>query len=54
MDSNEIQSMFDLINKTTTFMYQIVFYLIGYKGPYSDYGKHGYPPGQYPPLSRPA
>ena len=30
MDSNEIQSMFDLINKTTTFMYQIVFYLIGY------------------------
>src|SRR5665213_841664 len=48
MDSKEFQEIFDLINKTTTFMYEIVFYLIGYSGMHSDYGQHGYPARIYP------
>ncbi len=48
MDMKEFQKIFDLVNKTTTFMYEIIFYLIGYAGPHADYGRHGYPARQYP------
>ena len=48
MDKAEFQMIFDLINKTTTFMYEIIFHLIDYAGPHADYGQHGFPTRQYP------
>jgi hypothetical protein len=42
------QSMLDLINKTTVLMYHIIFYMIGYKGKFTDYGTTGYPFKDYP------
>jgi hypothetical protein len=42
------QSMIDLINKTTVLMYHIIFYIIGYKGKFTDYGTTGYPIKDYP------
>jgi hypothetical protein len=37
-----------LINKTTVLMYQIIFYIIGYKGKFIDYGAPDYPYKEYP------
>jgi hypothetical protein len=48
MDPNDLQEMLDRINMVTTLMYEIVFYLIGYSGPHTDYGQHGWPPREYP------
>ena len=44
----DIQEFLDLIQKVTTLMYEIVFHLIDYKGPYVDFGSYGYPMKQYP------
>jgi len=52
--NRDFQELFDLINKTTVLMYHVVFYLIGYEGPYTDYGTHRYPPGNYPTVSGPS
>lgn len=46
--ANRFQERFDLINMTTTLMYQIIFHIVGYVGSYSDYGTRGYPTKQYP------
>lgn len=42
------QELLALINKTTVLMYQIIFYMVGYKGKFIDYGAPGYPYGEYP------
>jgi hypothetical protein len=42
------QELLALINKTTVLMYQIIFYMIGYKGKFIDYGAPGYAYGEYP------
>ena len=36
--SDHYQRLIDLINKTTVVMYHLTFYLIGYRGKYTDYG----------------
>jgi hypothetical protein len=46
--SSDYQAMFDPINKATALMYQLVFHLIGYEGPYTDHGARGYPTRHYP------
>ena len=47
-DAGYMQEMFDLIHQVETLIYQIIFFLIGYEGPYTDYGSSGFPMGQYP------
>jgi hypothetical protein len=42
------QKLLGLINKTTVLMYQIIFYIIGYKGKFIDYGAPDYPYKEYP------
>jgi hypothetical protein len=42
------QKLLGLINKTTVLMYWIIFYLIGYKGKFIDYGVPDYPYKEYP------
>lgn len=39
----KLQQLIDLLYKVTTLMYEIIFYLIGYRGPYRDYGTEGWP-----------
>ena len=48
LDHSAIQEIFDELHAVTTFMYQIVFTLIGYEGPYSNYAVHDFPIGSYP------
>jgi hypothetical protein len=48
IDAGEIQQILDLINKTTTLMYEIIFYLIGYAGVHADFGQVGFPARNYP------
>jgi hypothetical protein len=48
LSMNELQSILTLINEVTVMMYQIVFYLIGYTGEYTDYGTLGFPSRTYP------
>lgn len=40
--SASFQNKIDEIHSVVTLMYQIVFYLIGYEGPYTDYSQRGY------------
>lgn len=47
-DASYYQEMLQLIHQVETLIFEVVFYLIGYVGPYTDYGKKGYPKGQYP------
>ena len=44
------QRLIDEVHRVTVLMYHVVFALIGYKGPYTEYGVHGFPQGDYPPL----
>ena len=39
----DYQEFFDNLNKVTTLMYLVTFYLIGYKEGYTDYSTHGWP-----------
>jgi hypothetical protein len=48
LNSSELQELLDLIYKVTVLMYHIVFYLIGYKGKYTDYAELGFPERVYP------
>jgi len=48
ISTDNYQILFDLINQSTTLLYQVTFYLIGYKGKFTDYGIRGYPERDYP------
>ncbi|MCW5687103.1 MAG: hypothetical protein KIT76_01010 [Pseudolabrys sp.] len=52
--SLDFQKVVDELHSVTTLLYQIVFHLIGYRGPHTDYASHGFPETVYPPLSRTA
>ena len=39
----KLQQLIDLLYKVTALMYEIIFHLIGYRGPYPDYGTDGWP-----------
>jgi hypothetical protein len=45
----DYQKLIDQVHHVTMLMYHIVFALIGYKGPYTDYATHGFPERTYPP-----
>lgn len=47
----KLQQMLDEVHHVTVLMYHIVFALIGYTGPYTDYGVHGFPERHYPPAA---
>ncbi|WP_298261686.1 hypothetical protein [Bradyrhizobium sp.] len=50
-DQVDYQELFDLIHRTEVLLRQLTFYLIGYEGPFTDYGVHadqGPPSAQYP------
>jgi hypothetical protein len=42
------QDLLDHIHRAEVLLWQITFYLIGYEGPFTDYGTHGAPEMQYP------
>lgn len=47
----DIQKQLDDIHRTEVLLRQLTFFLIGYKGPFTDYGihgDHGFPSKQYP------
>jgi hypothetical protein len=48
LSEGNMQEFWTLINKVTTLMYEIVFHLIGYVGPYTDFGRLGFPEKNYP------
>jgi hypothetical protein len=43
------QKLVDQVHHVTALMYHIVFALIGYKGPCTNYAEHGFPERSYPP-----
>lgn len=43
------QKLIDQVHHVTTLMYHIVFTLIGYEGPCTNYAEHGFPERTYPP-----
>lgn len=43
----DFQKLLDEINCATVLMYQIVFYIIDYKGGYTDYSKDGFPSAEF-------
>jgi hypothetical protein len=51
--SLDYQRYIDELHKVGVLLYHIVFHLIGYSGPYTDYGARGFPAEDYP-LSPPA
>jgi len=51
LDPVDYQNLLDSIHKAETLLWQLTFYLIGYEGPFTDYGSHGkhdFPSKQYP------
>jgi len=56
--SLDYQRLIDELHRVTVLMYHIVFHLIGYRGPYTDYATLGFPIRNYPvaaaPVSPPA
>jgi hypothetical protein len=47
-DAGYMQEMLDLIHQVEVLIFQVVFYLIGYEGPHTDYGRKGFPRAVYP------
>lgn len=47
-DLPDNQKLFDNIHRVEVLLRQLTFYLIGYKGPFTDYGAKGFPTKQYP------
>lgn len=43
------QKLVDQVHHVTALMYHIVFTLVGYKGPCTNYAEHGFPEREYPP-----
>ena len=44
----DMQKLFDHLRKAEVLLRQLTFYLIDYKGPFTDYGACNYPSKQYP------
>jgi len=45
---DDIQKLLNHIHKVEVLLRQLTFHLIGYKGPFTDYGQNGCPSKQYP------
>jgi hypothetical protein len=46
--SADMQKLLDHIHKVEVLLRQLTFHLIGYEGPFTDYGARGFPSKQYP------
>jgi hypothetical protein len=44
----DYQELLDRIHRAEVVLHQLTFYLIGYKGPYTDYGANNFPTKNYP------
>jgi len=47
-DAIDYQKLLDRIHRMETLLRQLTFYLIGYEGPFTDYGATNFPSKQYP------
>jgi hypothetical protein len=47
-DLSDYQKLYDNIHRVEVLLHQLTFYLIGYKGPFTDYGTANFPSKQYP------
>ena len=47
--SLDFQKMIDDLHRVTVLLYHIVFHVIGYRGPYTDYATRNFPANDYPP-----
>jgi hypothetical protein len=50
LDEKKLQKLIDVIHEVTILMYHIVFYLIDYKGKFTDYSTLEFPEKTYPKL----
>jgi len=46
----KLQELLDLTGKVTGLFNQLIFHVIGYRGRQTDYGTHGWPTNDYPPV----
>jgi hypothetical protein len=46
--SLDYQQYIDELHKVGVLLYHVIFHLIGYRGPYTDYGARGFPVKEYP------
>ena len=49
LSPDDYQRLIDEVHQVVELMYHIVFSLIDYKGPYTEYSVHGFPQGDYLP-----
>ena len=47
---DDLQGFLDRTGKARVLFFQLVFHLVGYRGPQTDYGTHGYPEIPFPPV----
>jgi hypothetical protein len=52
-DPVDYQRVLDHIHRVEVLLWQLTFYLVGYEGPFTDYGAENFPSKQYP-LTTPA
>ncbi len=50
-DDAELQRRFDQLHRVYRLMYGMVFHLIGYSGPYTNYAERGFPDGSFAPIA---
>jgi hypothetical protein len=46
--SSKYQKLLDRISASTVLLYQMIFYAIGYQGPFTDWSAYGHPARDYP------
>ncbi|HLH92905.1 MAG TPA: hypothetical protein VKX28_31150 [Xanthobacteraceae bacterium] len=51
LSQSDYQRLLDEVYHVTALMYHIVFALIGYKGPFTDYAERGFQERTYPPVA---
>ncbi|MFA5168046.1 MAG: hypothetical protein WC530_05900 [Candidatus Omnitrophota bacterium] len=49
LDSSQIQEYLDLCHANTVLLYHLIFFVIGYRGIYTNYQQHGFPEADYNP-----
>ena len=54
LEDNELQRRFDQLHRVYRLMHGMVFHLIGYSGPYSNYAERGSPEAAFPLVADPA
>jgi hypothetical protein len=54
LNDRKFQEMLDVLHRVVTLQYHILFHIIGYCGPYSNYSERDFPMHVYPPGQDPA